>query len=110
MVAEIASHQRELVATVAAVLLVLLLVLFVIVKRAQDIINGHTHERESAQKTLALSEERWKFALEGAGDGVWDRNLQTGEVIFSKRYKEIFGFDEDEPNQTWQDWGAHTSR
>ncbi len=106
VVAKIDRHQRELVGAVAALLLVLFLVLFVIVKRAQDIINGHNHERESAQKTLALSEERWKFALEGAGDGVWDRNLNTGEVVFSKRYKEIFGFDEDEPNQTVEDWDA----
>ena len=31
------------------------------------------------QDDLRNSEFRWKFAIEGAGDGVWDRNLQTGE-------------------------------
>ena len=45
---------------------------------------------------LSISEQRWKFALEGAGDGVWDWDLQTERVIFSKRWKEMFGFHEDE--------------
>jgi PAS domain S-box-containing protein len=45
-----------------------------------------------AQAALQLSEERWKFALEGAGDGVWDWNISTGEVFYSKRWKEMLGF------------------
>lgn len=47
-------------------------------------------------RALRESEERWKFALEGAGDGVWDWNVQQDTVVFSKRYKEIAGYtDED---------------
>ncbi len=46
------------------------------------------------EEALRTSEERWKFALEGAGDGVWDWNLPTGEVFFSQRCKEILGYDE----------------
>ncbi len=45
---------------------------------------------------LRESEERWKFALEGAGDGVWDWNVQADTVVFSPRYKEMAGYtDED---------------
>jgi len=47
-------------------------------------------------RALQESEERWKFALEGAGDGVWDWNVQTDEVVFSKRYKEMYGFSDDD--------------
>lgn len=43
-------------------------------------------------RALRESEERWKFALEGAGDGVWDWNVQTDEVVFSNRYLEMYGF------------------
>ncbi|MEI7432492.1 MAG: diguanylate cyclase, partial [Betaproteobacteria bacterium] len=46
-------------------------------------------------KELRASEQRWNFALEGAGDGVWDWNLQTRETLNSRRLKEIVGFDSD---------------
>ncbi|MGE5758375.1 MAG: PAS domain-containing protein, partial [Sideroxydans sp.] len=49
-------------------------------------------------------EERWKFALEGAGDGVWDWNIQTGDATFSKRYREMLGFSESEIGTTASEW------
>ena len=60
--------------------------------------------RKAAEEALRASEERWKFALEGAGDGVWDRNIQTGEVLYSKRYKEMLGFAEDEFENRREEW------
>ncbi|MGA8864098.1 MAG: GAF domain-containing protein, partial [Gallionella sp.] len=45
---------------------------------------------------LRDSEQRWKFALEGAGDGVWDWNPKTDEALFSKRYEEMVGYAEHE--------------
>lgn len=53
---------------------------------------------------LKRSEERWKFALEGAGDGVWDWNIQTSEAIFSKRYKEMLGYAENEIGNAASEW------
>ena len=101
---EIDRRQWFVVGSVISLLSLLYLVLFMIVKRAQDLIHRQNQEREDAQLALSESEERWKFALEGSGDGVWDRNLQTGEVVFSKRYKEIYGFAEGEleaRNESW---------
>jgi diguanylate cyclase (GGDEF)-like protein/PAS domain S-box-containing protein len=46
------------------------------------------------------SEDRWKFALEGAGDGVWDWNLETDEVYRSARWSEIFGYSSNEIERT----------
>ncbi|HEY5291384.1 MAG TPA: PAS-domain containing protein [Burkholderiales bacterium] len=61
-------------------------------------------ERKQAEKALEESEERWKFALEGANDGVWDWNFQTGEVLYSKRWKEMFGYAEAEIGNTRSEW------
>lgn len=49
--------------------------------------------------SLQESESRWKFALEGTGDGVWDFNVESGEVLYSRRWKEMLGYTDDElPN------------
>lgn len=56
---------------------------------------------------LRTSEERWKFALEGAGDGVWDWAPQTGEAVLSQRWKEIIGYSEQEFPNTREAWVEH---
>lgn len=61
-------------------------------------------ERKQAEEALRRNEERWKFALEGARDGVWDWNVVTGEFSYSKRWKEIFGFGGDEAETEKVDW------
>ena len=59
------------------------------------------------EEKLHDSEERWKFALEGAGDGVWDWNPQTDEAFFSKRWNEIIGYTEHEFPTTGSAWVEH---
>jgi PAS domain S-box-containing protein len=61
-------------------------------------------ERKLAEDALKESEERWKFALEGAGDGVWDWNVQTGEALYSRRWKEMLGFAESEIEDKAAEW------
>jgi diguanylate cyclase (GGDEF)-like protein/PAS domain S-box-containing protein len=53
-------------------------------------------ERRKAEQVLHESEQRWKLALESAGDGVWDWNIQTGVEVFSKRFVEMYGFNDGE--------------
>jgi PAS domain S-box-containing protein len=61
-------------------------------------------ERKLAEIALRDSEERWKFALEGASEGVWDWNMQTNEVMFSKRWKEMLGYEENEIENKFEEW------
>ncbi len=65
---------------------------------------GTLAQREEALKE---SEQRWKFAIEGAGDGLWDWNLNDGSVFFSKRWKEMLGFTEDEITPCLADMEKH---
>lgn len=55
-------------------------------------------------KALQESEERWKFALEGAGDGVWDWNVPTDQVVFSRQYKEMHGFSDADIAANTEAW------
>lgn len=57
-----------------------------------------------ATQKLHTSEERLRFAMEGSGDGLWDWNITSNEVFFSKRYKEMLGFSEDEIANTLEEW------
>jgi PAS domain S-box-containing protein len=56
------------------------------------------------KQELDISEERWKFATEGVGDGVWDWNAQTNEVYYSILWKEILGYNENEIGNTFDEW------
>ncbi|MBF0141151.1 MAG: CHASE domain-containing protein [Magnetococcales bacterium] len=58
------------------------------------------------QMTLELQESRfrWKFAIEGSGDGLWDWDIASGSVFFSKRWKEMLGFENHELSNHFQEW------
>lgn len=60
--------------------------------------------RQKVEEELKKSEERWQFALEGAGDGLWDWNPQTNKVFFSKQWKAMLGFEEGEIGDTLDEW------
>ena len=53
---------------------------------------------------LRISEERWKFAVNGAGDGLWDWDINAGTATFSRRYKEMLGYGEDETGTSAEEW------
>ncbi len=63
---------------------------------------GRMAERLTA--ALRASEERWKFALEGSDDGVWDWNVPASTVFFSARWKEMFGYAENEIGSSLDEW------
>ena len=50
------------------------------------------------------AEELWQFALEGAGDGVWEYDFQTTAVFFSKKYKQMLGYTDEEFKNLFNEW------
>ena len=71
-----------------------------------DRIDKNVLDLQIAKDTLQASEERWKFALEGAGDGMWDWNIASGEAFFSKRWKQMIGYEDHEFPDLASAWEA----
>jgi len=67
-------------------------------------LHAEIQQRKAAEDALRESEYRWKFAIEGAGDGVWDLDVVNNTVFFSKRWKEMLGFTEDEIGNSLDEW------
>lgn len=65
---------------------------------------GLSHRKE--RKKLKESEVRWHFALENAGDGVWDWNAVTNEVFYSTQWKAMLGYEEAEIGDTLEEWSG----
>ena len=59
----------------------------------------------SARK-LKASEELWKYALEGAGDGVWDWDIKNDVANLSAQYKAMFGFTDEDIVKHQQAWST----
>lgn len=62
------------------------------------------NEMRRKTESLRVSEERWQFALEGAGDGVWDWSIDSGQVFLSRRLLEMLGYESHEANSTTAEW------
>ncbi len=60
--------------------------------------------QEEKEKALALSNERFTLATRGANEGLFDWNLQTGEVFFSEQFKKILGTRMDNTPESLKIW------
>ncbi|MEG4070657.1 PAS domain S-box protein [Microcoleus sp. Pol11C2] len=77
-------------------------------KQAEESLKQLNQELEDRvkQRTAQLmqTEERWQLALKGNNDGIWDWNLQTGELFVSERFKEITGYEDSDISDYNNKW------
>ncbi len=64
----------------------------------------HHRRLEATQDLLASTEERWRLALEAVGDGVWDWDARSNAVFFSRGWKAMLGYREDELSNRLEEW------
>ena len=59
------------------------------------VIANNITETKKAYDKILETEQRWRFALEGSNQGVWDWNIRTNEVYFSPSWHRMLGYDEN---------------
>jgi diguanylate cyclase (GGDEF)-like protein/PAS domain S-box-containing protein len=64
-------------------------------------------DRKKAEEELLATKERFDFALQATNTGLWDWNVQTGEVVFNEQWAAMAGYSLDELRplsiRTWMD-------
>lgn len=61
-------------------------------------------EKVLAESALEETEKRWRFALEGSNQGVWDWDIPSGKTYYSPTWKKILGFEQNEVVNHIDDW------
>ncbi len=72
--------------------------------RKQRALEEVQHGRRQIERALNASEERYVLAVRSANDGLWEWNLDSGEVYLSPRWKGMLGFGDDELHGTADEW------
>lgn len=60
--------------------------------------------RKGYEAALRASEERYALAARGSNDGLWDWDLVMGTVFYSPRWKQMFGFADEEVGNSPDEW------
>ncbi|MBZ9687057.1 PAS domain S-box protein [Clostridium estertheticum] len=73
-------------------------------EQVNAILEKEIAEGKRTMEQLKANEERLTFALEGSGDGVWDWNARTNEMIYSKGWKKMLGYEESDIQNLFSEW------
>ena len=79
-----------------------------LIKKLEDKVTELEQEvgwRKKLEKQLYDSQESLQLALEGAHLGMWDWNIQTGNVRFNQKWLEQFGYEPEDVMPDISFWG-----
>ncbi len=62
-------------------------------------------EQKKVERVLKENEERFRLTLDATSDGMWDKNLKTGEIHYGKNWASSLGYKKEDIKSgkiTWQ--------
>lgn len=76
------------------------------VNQIRNELDAERRSRAEAELARRESEARWRYAIEGSGDGLWDWDLNSGKVFYSERWKSMLGFTDADLRGHIDEWGG----
>ncbi|HRA60078.1 MAG TPA: PAS domain S-box protein [Bacteroidia bacterium] len=64
-------------------------------------------ERKQNEEKLVKSEERYALVIKATEQGIWDWNVETGEVFYSEQWKKQIGYNDNELKNEFNTWFEH---
>lgn len=67
--------------------------------------NRDITERKQMEEALRESERHFHLALDATSDGVWDRNISSGDVFYGENWASLLGYNDDDipkKQNTWE--------
>ena len=101
-----ADYEYKLIIGSFTILLMALLLIIasnMFGKFITTIFNRYNKRLERKSSLFKKWKERYELAIIASNDGLWDINLDTYEIFFSKKWLEMFEYKRDDI-QTFDDW------
>ena len=73
-------------------------------EKANKELEAELARRARTEDALWLSEQRLRLAVRASNTGLWDWNIETGEIYFSPEWKSQIGYEDDELKNRFGEW------
>lgn len=84
-------------------IILIIIGLFLLILISVLLLNSSKKRRKQLEKALQESKGRWELALDASHEGVWDLDMIKGEIYYSPRWEEMFGFIPGEAPKTQEE-------